>query len=64
MLRSTALSIASSLMKLFNLSLKSGVIPSQRKKSLIVPIAKHSDGFNPTHYRPISLLPIISKVIE
>ena len=64
MLRSTKSSIAPSLMKLFNLSLKSGVIPSQWKKSLIVPIPKHSNGSNPTNYHPISLLPIIRKVLE
>ena len=64
MLRYTALSIAPSLTQLFNLSLKSGVIPSDWKKSLIVPIPKNSDGSKPTNYRPISLLPIISKVLE
>ena len=58
------LKIAPSFTKLFNLSVKLGVIPSQWKISLIVPIPKHSDGSNPTNYRPISLLPIISKVLE
>ena len=38
MLRYTAPSIASSLTQLFNLSSKSCVIPSDWKKSLIVPI--------------------------
>ncbi len=64
MVKYTAPSIAVSLTKLFNLPLKSGVIPSDWTKSLIVPVPKNSDGSKPTNYRPISLLPIISKVLE
>ena len=64
MLKATACSIAPSLTKLFNLSLQSGTIPSVWKKSLVVPIPKNSDMKNPSNYRPISLLPIVSKVLE
>ena len=64
MLKHTACSIAPSLTKLFNLSLQSATIPSTWKKSLVVPIPKNSETKEPTNYRPISLLPIVSKVLE
>ena len=64
MLKSTACSIAPSLTKLFNLSLTTGTLPSQWKKSLIVPIPKSQELSSPSNYRPISLLPIISKILE
>ena len=65
MLRSTAFSIASPLTHIFNLSLSSGIFPSDWKLSHIVPIPKtKSPSSSPSDYRPISLLPIISKVLE
>ena len=64
MLKNTAHSIAPSITKLFNLSLSTGTIPSRWKKSLVVPIPKSQELSNPSHYRPVSLLPIISKVLE
>ena len=64
MLRYTTLSITSSLTQLFNLSLKSCVIPSDGEKSLIVSIPKNPDGSKPTNYCPISLLSVVSKVLE
>jgi len=63
MLRYTAPSITSSLTQLFNLSLKSCVIPSDWKKSLIVPIP-NPDGSKPTSYHSISLLSVDSKVLK
>ena len=64
MLKNTAASIAPSITKLFNASLVTGMIPSQWKKSLIVPIPKDSNASSPSNYRSISLLPIISKILE
>ena len=65
MLKSTASSIAFPLSHIFNLSLKSGTLPSEWKHSHIVPIPKtKSPSSLPSDYRPISLLPIISKVLE
>ena len=48
---------ASSLTQMFNLSLKSGVVPSDW---MIVPIPKNSDGSKPANYCPIL---IISEVL-
>ena len=64
MLKSTAFSIAPSLTKLFNQSISSGILPLSWKKSLVVPIPKNKELSNPSNYRPISLLPIVSKVLE
>ena len=64
MLKHTADAIAPSLTKLFNLSIQLGQLPSQWKRSLIVPIPKSSSTGSPSCYRPISLLPIVSKVLE
>lgn len=64
MLKHTAVAIAPSLTKLFNLSIGLAQLPSQWKHSLIVPIPKSSSTDSPSCYRPISLLPIVSKVLE
>ena len=64
MLKSTAPSIAPSITNLFNASLKAGFLPVSWKSSHVVPIPKTGDMSNPTNYRPISLLPILSKTLE
>ena len=64
MLKSTAFSIAPSLTKLFNQSLSTGILPLPWKKSLVVPIPKNQELSNPYNYRPISLPPIVSKILE
>ena len=38
--------------------------PSELKKAKVVPLPKCTDKTNPTNYRPISLLPILSKLVE
>ena len=49
---------------LFNLSFKTGYIPSDYKCAKIIPIFKteEKDKFN--NYRPISILPALSKLLE
>ena len=64
MLKATASAIAPSVTVLMNLSLQTGTVPTERKKSLIVPIPKSSTPTTPNDYRPISLLSILSKVLE
>lgn len=64
MLKYTAAYIAPSVTELFNLSITSGRIPLQWKRALVVPIPKNADHSSPTCYRPISLIPVISKVLE
>ena len=66
MLKNTALSIASPLARLFNLSICSAVFPDIWKKASVVPIPKGSKSFtdSPAGYRPISLLSVVSKMLE
>lgn len=56
MLKATAHSIAPSITKLFNQSIKLGCVPQTWKMSNIVPIPKSNDHTSPTNYRPISLV--------
>ena len=64
MLKSTAPFIAKSLTKLFNKSLRSGKFPSDWKAARVVPIPKGGDPESPVNYRPISILSILSKLLE
>ena len=64
MLKYTATSIVPSATKLFNQSIIQAQIPVQWKRSVIVPILKSSDASSPTNYRPISLLPLLNKLLE
>ena len=47
-----------------NLSLTTGIVPSFCKTAKITPIFKSGDTGDPSNYRPISILPIVSKCIE
>jgi hypothetical protein len=64
MLKPVAQCIAPSVTKLVNQSLQSGCFPVLWKVSNIVPIPKAGDNTNPKCYRPISLLSILSKLLE
>ena len=56
--------IAPSLCGIFNQSLSSGQIPTEWKSANITPIHKKDSKEPAENYRPISLLPIVSKVLE
>ena len=47
-----------------NLSLTTGVMPDCCKVAIVTPIHKSGDTENPSNYRPISILPVLSKTIE
>ena len=64
MLKGTAHSITPVLTRLFNMSIESGIFPDKWKLSSVVPIPKGGDHSNPSNYRPISLLSVISKIFE
>ena len=49
---------------LINTSLNQGSFPSGLKTANVIPIFKKGDSTNLNNYRPISLLPVISKVFE
>ena len=56
--------IASSLAKLINQSLDNGDFPDVLKLAVVKPLFKGGDKTQPNNYRPISILPIISKILE
>ena len=64
LLKNCTCSLALPLQLLFNLSSKTGSIPSEWKLAHIVPIHKKENKNNVQIYRPISLTCIISKVFE
>ena len=49
---------------IFNDSVTNGVFPSDWKKGNILPVHKKNDKQHINNYRPISLLPLCSKVYE
>ncbi len=64
LLKNTAAIVAPSLCKLFNKSLQHGIVPRDWKLANVVPVYKKNDREHAENYRPISLLPIVSKVLE
>ena len=64
MLKATVGSITLAVTKLFNMSIKSGKLPNEWKLALVTPIPKPGNKSDPANYRPISLLSIISKLLE
>ena len=56
--------LSQSLTLIINQSLNTGIFPNKLKLAKLVPIFKKGDTSFPENYRPISLLPAISKVFE
>ena len=63
-LRMAAQSLAPSLSEIFNMSFITGQVPTAFKVSHISPLFKAGDPTIPTNYRPVSLLPIVSRLLE
>ena len=53
-----------SVIQLINASLTSSELPTPLKLATVSPIFKNGDPFLATQYRPISLLPLVSKLLE
>ena len=47
-----------------NLSIKQSRFPSTFKKAKVVPLHKSGDRLNPKNYRPVAILPVLSKLLE
>ncbi|XP_065642190.1 uncharacterized protein LOC136073861 [Hydra vulgaris] len=56
--------IETSLYHVFNLFLQSGTVPEKLKIARVLPIFKSGDDTDSSNYRPISVLPCFSKLIE
>ena len=64
LLKDSAIVISKPLSYLYNLSLKTANIPTEWKYAKIIPLHKAESNTNVDNYRPISILPIISKILE
>jgi hypothetical protein len=56
--------IASPLTHIINLSISSGIVPDLMKIARVVPLFKSGDHRLFQNYRPISIIPIFSKLLE
>ena len=56
--------IVPSLTHIFNLSLETGIYVDDRKRASVISIYKADDERKCENYRPISILPVVSKVFE
>ena len=52
------------LTKLFNFSIKNGVVPLEWREAGVVPLFKKGKKSEPENYRPVSLTSLICKIIE
>ena len=62
--KSIAPHILTPLLKIFNLSLTTGVVPNDFKLAKVIPVYKNGDPRIFSNYRPISILPCFSKILE
>ena len=56
--------IATPLSIIFNLSITTGIVPKSHKLAKVIPVHKKGDKHSVQNYRPISLLPTFSKILE
>jgi len=64
LMKATIRQIIDPLTHIINTSLQSGIVPDKMKIAKVVPIYKSSDRSLLKNYRPISLLPAFSKLLE
>ena len=63
-LRAAASAITPSLAEIFNMSIDSNCFPSYWKTARVIPLFKKGQRSVLDNYRPISILPVVSKIIE
>ena len=64
LVKATAHSISQPISHITNMSFQTGIFPTDLKKAKVIPIYKNKDKSTFCNYRPISLLPAFSKIIE
>ena len=64
MLKDCSNELSGPLCYLINLTMINGIIPNEWKLAKVIPIFKYGDRTDPNNYRPISKLPILSKILE
>jgi hypothetical protein len=63
-LQTCAVSLSCSLSTFFNLSLATGVVPSEWKNANVIPVFKSGSRSDPRKYRPISITSAVCKALE
>ena len=63
-LKDTATVLAKPISQICNLFIKSSIFPTDRKIAKLKPLFKKGSKAAPKNYRPLSLLPLVSKIIE
>ena len=56
--------IIPALTHIINLSIRQHKFPSMWKQAKVIPLHKKGDTLNPKNYRPVAILPVLSKVLE
>ena len=64
MLKDSAEIIAYPLTKIINFSLINGCVPNEWKEARVIPLFKAGKSDNMDNYRPVSILPVVSKILE
>ena len=64
MLKDAASVLAPPLAFLINLSLQTGTVPSSWKAAKVIPLFKNGSRTDIDNYRPISILPVMSKILK
>jgi hypothetical protein len=64
LLKAAGYTINESLLFIFNLALATGIFPDELEMAKVTPIYKEGDKSNCGNYRPISVLPVIAKILE
>ena len=55
---------AAPIAELFNLSITAGIVPRQWKVAIITPVPKITKPMQPKDFRPISITPVLSRMLE
>lgn len=64
LLKSCPMSFGVIITELINRSISTNTFPTQWKKAIVTPIPKSTQNDDLTNFRPISVLPVISKILE
>ena len=64
MIKLVASDILPALTHIVNLSMSESIFPNIWKHAKVIPLLKKDDPLLPKNYRPVSLLPILSKILE
>ena len=57
-------SVSAPFTDIFNLSITSGIVPTELKTARVIPLFKTDDKSSISNYKPISLLPSFSNILE